>query len=113
MRITKFARELLEVIEDIYRRTQCIDGDFYDFDQMWASTALGFDGFGGSAMTIARTYVFIPRGYKKAYVYFGSEFAYECDVNEQFEEDLRNHNIAAVRNSGKYKNIYQENNTDE
>lgn len=110
MKLIKVVREILEVIEDIHMRvplTGNIDfdeGEFYDFDQLWESTALGFDGIGGSMVTMARTYVFIPQGLNRAYVYFGGRFAYECDVNERFKIDLYNHSMAAVKNSGRYKN---------
>ena len=80
------------------------DGDLYDFDQTWSSTALGFGGIGGSAITTARTYVFIPNDEEAAYVFFGGQFAYKCGINDRFWEDLRNHRMASVIESGRYNN---------
>lgn len=115
MLMTKIARELINMSEDLRSRhpagTNFDNGELYDFDQVWASTALGFGGIGGSAMTIARTYVFIPAldpfsDYKqdgKAFVYFGGRFAYECDTNDRFWEDVATHRMASVQESGRYK----------
>ena len=70
----------------------------------WGSTALGFPGMGGQMMTTARTYVVMPDYDSPIYVYFGSRFAYAVnEMNEWFKEDLRNHRMASVMESGRYK----------
>lgn len=107
MGLIKTSIELLKISEDMRRRfynnIDYDEGELYDFDQTWGSTALGFPGVGGQAMTTARTYVFIPDNLNTAYVYFGSRFAYECDLSEEFKNDLRNRRMADVMHSGKYK----------
>ena len=112
MLLTKISCELLKVTEDLQARLLSVDdendvirdtGELYDFNQTWATTALGFGGMGGSAITTARTYVYIPKFYKKAFVYFAGIFAYECDKSEKFVDDLRAHCMASVQESGKYK----------
>lgn len=57
------------------------------FDQGWGSTALGFGGIGGQAITTALTVVVIgPMG--DAVVYFGGGFAYHLETyNSKFMED--------------------------
>ena len=106
MNIIKMAQELLSISQ--YLRVRFShditfdDGDMYDFDQTWGSTALGFSGIGGSAMTKARTYVFVPDNYDKALVFFGGRFAYECGMNELFEKDLREKRMVSVMESGRY-----------
>ena len=110
-KLTRIARELLMIEEDLSFRLspekgQPIADDFeiYTFDQLWGSTALGFDGFGGSAMTTATTYVLVPVGVnQKCFVYFAGRFAYSADLSEAFKEDLRNHNMEPVYRSGKYR----------
>ena len=67
-KLTEMAREILSIEADLpYRldytknpRPYIDDFELYTFNQMWGSTALGFGGIGGQAMTQARTYVFVP-----------------------------------------------------
>ena len=108
MRLLKMARELITITE--YLRDKYgiyfAEGDLYDFDQTWASTALGFGGVGGSAMTKARTYVFIPKDIEQAFVFFGGTFAYATKygskLNDRFWEDVKNCQMASVAESGRY-----------
>ena len=99
---------MLDIREDIQMRTHgyAIDDvdNIYMFEQMWGSTALGFGGMGGQAMTNAMTYVVIP-DYSDgpAYVYFGGRFAYEVkNFNENFKKDVRNNRMASVAERGRY-----------
>lgn len=106
MKLIKSAIHLLHISEYMrvmfYNEVNYDEGELYDFDQTWGSTALGFGGVGGSAMTTERTYVFIPYHVDMAYVFFGSRFAYRCRINDEFRKDLNNHNMASVMESGKY-----------
>ncbi len=63
--------------------------DIHMFNQVWGSTALGFGGIGGQAMTNAWTVVVGgPTG--DYCVYFGGTFAYHIEKpNETFFHDLR------------------------
>ena len=58
------------------------------FPQTWGSTALGFGGIGGQAVTSA--YVVVVQGpCRDCAVYFGSRFAYRIDnPNRKFWEDV-------------------------
>lgn len=107
MKLIQTSIDLLKISEDMrvrfYKDIDYDEGELYDFDQTWGSTALGFTGAGGSAMTTARTYVFIPHKSHEAYVYFGSRFAYKCEMNNEFKKDLENHKMAGLMHSGKYK----------
>lgn len=103
MELFDMASDLIMIQRDIIYRTKKIEEyQIYDFDQTWGSTALGFNGVGGSAMTTARTYVLIPMDREEAYVYFGGRFAYRCKINDNFREDIKKHEIAGVRNVGRY-----------
>lgn len=111
-KLTEMAREILAIEADLpYRfdysdnkNPEVDDFDLYTFEQTWGSTALGFGGVGGQAMTSARTYVFIPMNCnQKCFVYFAGRFAYAVDYSEKFMEDVLKWNVASVSESGKYK----------
>lgn len=109
--LTTLALEALSIEHDIQFRfnnrynTKVDDFEIYTFIQVWGSTALGFGGIGGQAMTPARTYVFIPEIDGEDYiVYFGGKFAYKASINsESFREDLRKGFLEPVYRAGKYK----------
>jgi hypothetical protein len=73
---------------------------FYDltvysmFPQTWSSTALGFGGIGGQAITSAYVCIIesnLVGGYA---VYFGGRLAYVIDrPNEKFIEDIQRHRM--------------------
>ena len=105
-KLLKTARQLIEIAEFCRDRfgVYYADGQLYDFDQTWASTALGFGGCGGSALTTERTYVFIPNTLEdEAFVFFGETYAYTATTNERFWEDVKNHDMASVSGSVRYK----------
>lgn len=75
---------------------------FAMFSQTWASTALGFGGIGGAAMTPA--YTVVVRGPdSSAAVYWNGRFAYRIPVTvtpeqrQAFEEDLAARNTVNCR----------------
>ena len=105
MKTLEMATDLIWINRDISQRRLTLEEDFfiYDFDQTWASTALGFGGVGGSALTTARTYVLVPKVGEKAYVYFGNSFAYECVICDSFWDDVKNHSMVEVMRSERYK----------
>lgn len=105
IRIEDDLRFRLKGKEDMMRDFQDGYYDVYVFEQVWGSTALGFGGIGGQAMTSANTYVLGPFGDNAKYlVYFGGEFAYAADWNDEFQNDFKNHNMESVVHSGKYRN---------
>ena len=111
-KLTEMARDILAIEADLpYRfdysnnsNPTLDDFEIHVFEQTWGSTALGFGGIGGQAMTSARTYVFIPMGVnQKCFVYFAGKFAYAVDYSEKFMEDVLKGNVASVSEAGKYK----------
>lgn len=78
------------------------DCEVYHFPQEWGSTALGFGGMGGSAMTAAYTTVVIQGN--SFCVYFDGRFAYGVTGFNRtaLYEDLKRFDMAAVRNAEKY-----------
>jgi len=80
------------------------------FPQTWGSTALGYGGMGGAAMTAA--YTIVLSFHLQTYcVYFGSgRLAYKLEYinmskegRENFFMDMANRNMADVRGSVKYR----------
>ena len=80
------------------------------FPQSWGSTALGYGGLGGAAMTSA--YTIIVSYHSTTYcVYFGrGQLAYKLtwadmspEGRENFLSDMAARNMASVAKSGKYK----------
>ena len=73
------------------------------FKQTWGSTALGFGGLGGCAMTDAYTTVVIDMCSDYVGVFFGERIAYIINnPNETFYEDMRNRDMVEVSKSGIY-----------
>ena len=105
-KLLKMAQQLISISDDLRYKLRTLDFDngyLFDFDQTWESTALGFGGVGGSALTTERTYVFMPEDKDFAYVYFGNRFAYKVDnPNDKFFEDIKNCEMSSVKESGKY-----------
>lgn len=91
------------------RRPREEDIEVYMFLQTWGSTALGYGGVGGSAMTTA--YTVVVSMHDAACVYFGGDrLAYKIDFNslsiegmDRFQHDLNTHNMADCRECVRYK----------
>lgn len=89
--------------EDKHFRVGVNDFDMSIFEQTWGSTALGFGGIGGQAMTTANTYVFVPvTCHQNCFVYFDGRFAYQVPCSKSFMEDVRNHSMKSVNQSKLY-----------
>lgn len=111
-KLTEMARDILSIEADLpfrfnYREKQRVsvdDFELHTFEQVWGSTALGFGGIGGQAMTSARTYVFVPvTCNQKCIVYFNGRFAYMADYCKELVEDIRQQSMESVSRAGKYK----------
>lgn len=91
------------------RRPHASEVNVTMFPQGWGSTALGYGGIGGSAMTPA--YTVIVHGAASFCVYFGGgRLAYRLDYNkmsaegrERLRQDIAEQNMASVAESGRYK----------
>lgn len=80
------------------RRPYADEVEVVMFPQMWGSTALGFGGMGGAAMTKAYTTVVFGNSNQSVCVYFGTRLAYaiDKDIPSEFWADLKNHNMPSV-----------------
>ncbi len=83
------------------KRPTLYDVEVFSFPQTWGSTALGFGGVGGQAMTTVQT--IIVSNYSEACVYFGGAFAYKKAMTQEFVKDMQSHRMASVLHSAKYK----------
>lgn len=85
--------------------------DITCFTQTWGSTALGFNGWGGSSMTPAVTTIVtvrLPEGKHRSYVFFGGGFAYYVnEQNEAFKEDMNKKFMTDVDNAKKRYNAIE------
>lgn len=95
-------KEVLPDIEHEFRQHKQIDRpDITDltvihFPQTWGSTALGFGGMGGAAMTTAYTTVVICR--KNAAVFFNGRHCYSVDdFPEKFMDDVNKRRMASLK----------------
>ena len=90
----------LETLKIKYPEFEIIDV----FMQTWGSTALGFGGWGGQAITSAYTTVIqnLDTGYVG--VFFGEGLAYIIkNSNDKFCKDLQHHNLKAKYECYKYE----------
>lgn len=85
------------------RRHSEYDIEIYSmFPQTWGSTALGFGGMGGAAITTAYTVILHSNKGRDYCVYFNGRFAYRiAKPNEKFYEDMRNRRMASVKDAQK------------
>lgn len=108
--------ELKEIIKTILKIDDFIqwDGslinkhidDIINFKQTWGSTALGFGGMGGDAMTDAYTTV-LRRG-KTWFVFFGGKFAYKVSIDDKvFYEDMKNRRLRSVKEAQERYNLIE------
>lgn len=73
---------------------------FAMFTQIWSSTALGFGGIGGQAITTAYTIVLESEFGAGFCVYFGGRFAYHITrPNQHFFDDIINRRLVSVKDA--------------
>lgn len=116
-KLTVLAREILAVEEDLpfrfdYERDRQVRVDDFEiiiFPQTWGSTALGFGGMGGQAITTADTIVCIPECVDQpCFVYFAGRFAYAVEWSERFAKDVARHGMLPVSRAGAYQRAHKE-----
>lgn len=77
-----------------------IDFEADVFPQLWSSTALGFGGVGGQAMTTAYTTVFHDVWNDVYVICFDRSVAYMVEeANEKFMSDLRDRCVASIKDA--------------
>lgn len=83
-----------DIITKKCRRPMPYEVEVTMFAQTWGSTALGYGGIGGSAMTPA--YTVIVEYYPNVCVYFGSggQLAYSLNLNKLTQSQLDNYRRA-------------------
>lgn len=67
------------------------------FPQTWGSTALGFGGIGGQAITTAYTTIVYDVSKKVYVIFFDNKFAYMVESpNDKFIKDMYNRQMLSV-----------------
>lgn len=103
--LQKIEDDFKERVKEIFGETGTLEPELSVFPQVWESTALGFEGFGGQAITTAYTTVAVEPRHETYAVFFDNSFAYILKApNHKFFRDLTNHRMARV---AEYKN-YEE-----
>lgn len=102
----KHNSNLIHDLLDKFREDFKVDCVFNMFQQLWGSTALGYGGIGGSAMTTANTYVIYSSDIRVYRIYFGGDqLAYELkNPNKKFFEDLKKERLEDVYGYKRYLN---------
>lgn len=92
------------IIKDKYNGMKVYpEYNFYVFPQTWGSTALGFGGVGGSAITKAYTTVIYEEYLNIAGVFFGERLAYVVKKpNKVFFDDLKKMDMKPVKDNKIY-----------
>jgi hypothetical protein len=75
-----------EAVEMAERRPRYGEVEVTMFPEMWSSTALGYEGIGGAAMTPAYTVIIICWKTMEACVYWGgSRLGYKFDLTDDYQ----------------------------
>lgn len=105
------SKEILPDVKLVHRsadsmvRPSASDVFITHFQQMWGSTALGFGGMGGAAMTECYTTVIWLRDGSVAAVFFDGRHAYSVDnPNKIFFDDVYKFSVESIRGAKKYEN---------
>jgi hypothetical protein len=79
------------------------DIEVYMFPQMWGSTALGYGGIGGAAMTTAYTVIVVYKDFFAVYFGTGGRLAYMIQRKnfkglgaDNFKEDMTNRSMVSI-----------------
>ena len=98
--LQKIATIMMEIDSIIAKHVVKVK-DVKIFSQTWGSTALGFGGMGGDALTEAYTTVITLSDFSYL-VFFNNRLAYGVkDPTKRFFEDLRNRTMASVSEAEK------------
>ena len=77
--------------------------EIYVFPQMWGSTALGYSGIGGSAMTGSHTIIFYNTYTGNVMLSYGARFIKLNTPNRLFFEDISKGRIESECKLSKYR----------
>lgn len=95
--LTDLAISTIKVNDIMQRHKEVGIFEVYVFEQTWGSTALGFDGIGGSALTTAWTHVVMTSD-GKYHVFFNGRHAYSIEnPTEKFKEDLEKRFMVSIK----------------
>ena len=88
-------------VNDFMSRIESSVYDIFVFTQTWGSTALGFGGIGGAAMTTSWTHVVLTSD-GRYHIFFDGKYAYSVEnPTEEFKHDLEIRFMKSVEESSK------------
>lgn len=61
------------------------DIDMHVVSQSWGNTSCGWETIGGAAISHAYTVIIENRWHKLAFVYYGGQKAYICEIDERYQ----------------------------
>lgn len=61
------------------------DTDLHVVSQSWGNTSCGWETIGGAAISYAYTVIIENRWHKLAFVYYGGQKAYICEMDERYQ----------------------------
>lgn len=76
-----------KLFKDYIAQTGYEEVEIYSWPQMWSSTACGFGGIGGCAMTIAQTVVIRDIYSEECCVFINDRFAYRVSLHNSSFKD--------------------------
>lgn len=100
-----FSEEIKQILLDFAITDGCEprDIEIYVFPQTWGSTAGGYNGAGGDAMTMSHTIVFYNSNSDNVIFSYGrKKFIRINNPNQKFFEDLCNRRLEPESKIGKY-----------
>ena len=100
----RFWNEIKNELDDGSSKKYYPEFEMTMFMQTWGSTALGFGGIGGQAMTSAYTTIVSEVYSGWVGVFFGESLAYKINnPNQKFYEDVRDNNMQPTYKASVYK----------
>ncbi len=105
MRFADIDELIIQFEEELKFNNKRDDIEVYSFPQCWGSTALGYSGVGGSAMTSAQTVVLHAINENIVKVYFGGKRLAYCvqDPSREFFKDVFENNVLPQSQASKYR----------
>lgn len=82
------------------RRPRIEELETIQFIQTWGSTATGFGGMGGSVMTSCYTTIVSCIHTNIVAIFFGGNYCFSVEPNEEFSKDLKAMQIKGYGNNG-------------
>lgn len=88
------------------------DIDIHIIQQVWGSTAGGWQGIGGAAITTYNTVIIENNSLRRVFVFYHGELAYICKLDElylRYKTSNKLHNLPGIANLNSLTVVYYNN----